>query len=352
MDYRRDDMRVLDKAYALFDDANSMSSDRFRKKLVRTLADEEFLMSIFKPTAGEGYGKAELGAKITQVYDAACKRSTVSAIAEALSDYGYGDMGRASAVFLVTIVNLGMATIDTKATDLGRAYDHDEIGESEYNRNLKKLEAYKDDLSEILSMARRIVKPKAKSLARKTGLPKEICISALFTVPGSNYVDTYKNGFYLKTLLGNLYGFVNYNYADFDVDFDEIDWEEFFRTLFGRERIADISSLILLEGVGRINSYENEREVRACWDAITHFALKSLNKAPESIRDQMIELYLKRLNKMLADRNIDLRVDLRMIDEFRFENLVNTVAKYKAKIDDIMSKYKTLANARPESAPV
>ena len=245
-----------------------------------------------------------------------------------------------------------MATIDTKATDLGRAYDHDEIGESEYNRNLKKLEAYKDDLSEILSMARRIVKPKAKSLARKTGLPKEICISALFTVPGSNYVDTYKNGFYLKTLLGNLYGFVNYNYADFDVDFDEIDWEEFFRTLFGRERIADISSLILLEGVGRINSYENEREVRACWDAITHFALKSLNKAPESIRDQMIELYLKRLNKMLADRNIDLRVDLRMIDEFRFENLVNTVAKYKAKIDDIMSKYKTLANARPESAPV
>ena len=48
MDYRRDDMRVLDKAYALFDDANSMSSDRFRKKLVRTLADEEFLMAIFK----------------------------------------------------------------------------------------------------------------------------------------------------------------------------------------------------------------------------------------------------------------------------------------------------------------
>jgi hypothetical protein len=65
----------------------------------------------------------------------------------------------------------------------------------------------------------------------------------------------------------------------------------------------------------------------------------------------MIELYLKRLNKMLADHNIDLRVDLRMIDNFRFENLANTVKKYKGKIDSIMEKAKTLSNARPETSP-
>lgn len=348
----RNDMKMLSRAYELMDSANDMSSDRFRRKLIRLISDEDFLMAIFKPSAGENYTKAELSAKLNQVYDVACKRSTISAIAEAMSDYGYGDMGRASATFLVTLVNLGMATIDTKAQDLGRAQDHDEISDREYNRNMEKLESYQEDLQVILKMSKKIVKGKAKSLANKTGLPKDVCTSALFTVPGSDYIDQYKIGFYLKTILGNLYGFVNYNSDAFIVDFDEIHWDTFFGAIFGKDRIPDVASLILLEGVSSIDKYENKRDVRACWDALTHFALKALNRAPESIRDQMLELYLKRLNKMLADHNIDLRVDLRMIDEFSFENLANTVMKYKNKIDGIMARAKTLANARPETSPV
>ena len=75
-------------------------------------------------------------------------------------------------------------------------------------------------------------------------------------------------------------------------------------------------------------------------NALTRFALKALNQAPASIRDQMIELYLKRLNKMLKDHHIDLRVDLRTIDSFRFENLWETVKKYKSKFDDILGAVK------------
>jgi hypothetical protein len=348
----RNDMKTLSKACNLLDGGNGWSGDRYRKKLVETIADEDFLAAVFKPVAGEGYTKADISAKLTQLYDSATKRSSIRFIAEAIDDYGYGNMNRASAAFLATLVNLGMATIDTKAMDLGRARDHDEISSREFDRNMEKLNEYQENLQQLLKYAKRIIKGKAKSLASKTGLPKDVCSSALFTVPGYEYVDQYKLGFYLKTVLGNLYGFVNYNPEEFEYEFEDVDWKTFFGVVFGKERIPDIASLILLEGVESINKYKNQRDVRACWDALTTFALKSLNQAPESIRDQMLELYLKRLNKMLADHNIDLRIDLRMVDDFRFENLANTVSKYKAKIDAVMGKARTLANARPETSPV
>lgn len=348
------DRQVLERAVSMFDSANSMSSDRFRRKLAALIGEESFLKAIFKPTPSADATKEDLRAIITQVYDAASKRSTVATIAEAISDYGYGSMTRSSAVFLVSLVNLGMATIDTKASDAGRARDHGEISEREFQRIISKLDNYQDDLNTILKFARRIVKGKARELSSRTGLPKEICVSALFTVPSKVYLDPYKVGFYLQALLGNLYGYVNYtaNEAWTYRGFDSIAWDAFFATVFGRDRIPDVASLILLEGVNRIDGYENREVVKECWDAITQFALKALNKAPASIRDQMIELYLKRINKMLADHSIDLRVDLRMIDEFRFENLTATINKYRKKIDEILGSASSLANASPESAPI
>jgi hypothetical protein len=348
------DLQTLCRAYELLDSSNEYSAGRFRKKLINMLEDEDFLRAIFKPQADpqRGVTKDALSAKITQVCDVATKRSTVHALADALEEHGYRLNGqRTPAVFLVTIVNLGMATIDSKATDLGRAKDHEEISDESFNKEMRKLESYQEDLRTILKEARGMVKGPAKKLAGITGVPKELCISALFTVPSAQYLDSYKVGFYLKSLLGNIYGFVDLNADAFELDFDEVDWPHFFKAVFGKERVPDVASLILLEGAERIDKCENKRDVRECWDALTHFALKSLNKAPESVRDQMIELYLKRLNKMLADHNIDLRVDLRMIDNFRFENLANTVKKYKGKIDSIMEKAKTLSNARPETSP-
>ena len=336
----RDDLRILGRAYEIFDSANEMSSDRLRRKLLNLLSDDEFLMAVFKPTVTGDETKEALNVKIQQVFDAASKRSVVSAIADAISDHGYFDLSRASATFLVTLVNLGMATIDTKASDLGREKDHNEISDRDYSKGMAKLNRYQEDLQTILSYAKKIVKPKAKVLSSRSGLPRAVCSMALFSVPGAEYIDTYKTGFYLKTVLGNLYGMVNLTPSEFDTDFDEVDWKNFFGTIFGKDRLPDIASLILLEGASDVEKYENLADVKDCWNALTRFALKALNQAPASIRDQMIELYLKRLNKMLKDHHIDLRVDLRTIDSFRFENLWETVKKYKSKFDDILGAVK------------
>lgn len=329
-----DTMRMLEKAYDLFDEANQMSSGQLRKKLLRTITNEDFLMALFRPSSTNA-SKEELNAAITRIYDAASKRSTIASIAEAISDYGFGDMGRASATFLVTLVNLGMANIDEKASDLGRAKDHNEIGDGEYNRQMAKLDRYQEDLQELLKFAKRVVRNQARALSDETGIPRSLCISALFTVPGPEYIDAYKTGFYLKTVLGNVYGYVNANPNE--TDYEDVDWRTFFKKVFGKDRIPDVASLVLLEGVNKIERYENYHEVRACWDSLTNFALKALNQAPASIRDQMLEIYIKRVNKMLKNHNIDLRVDLRMIDDFRFDKLAETVKRYKSKLDSIMS---------------
>lgn len=348
----RNDVRTLNRAYSLFESASEMGSGSFRRKLIQTITDRDFIAALFRPNIDKSYGKEEAAAKITQVYDVASRRKTIHAIAEALNDYGYGGMTRTTAVFLVTLVNLGMATIDAKASDLGRQKDHGEINGHEFDRQMERLDNYQDDLHDILRIAKKIVKSKARDLAEQTGLPRELCASALFTVPGPEFLDQYKIGFYLKTLLGNLYGFVDMDPDAFGTDFDEVNWKYFFSVVFGKTRLPDVASLILLEGAESIDRYKNRHDVKECWDSLTTFALKVLDRAPESIRDQMIELYLKRLNKMLADHAIDLRIDLRDIDEFRFENLVETVDKYRSKIDKIMDVFRgsSRSNNRPTVA--
>ena len=134
----RDDLAMLKRAYDIFDEAGRVGTRRIGKKIARLLSDPDFFTAIFKPDT-KGSSKEELNAQIGRVFDAASKRGAIESIVDAISDYGYWDMGRGTACFLATLVNLGMATIDAKATDLGRAKDHNEIGGSDYERSMRKL---------------------------------------------------------------------------------------------------------------------------------------------------------------------------------------------------------------------
>lgn len=346
----RDELHVLSEAADLFASCKQMRTDKFNRRLIALINSEEFLRAMFRPNMKDGK-KDEITAKITQVYDAAGKPSVIEAITEAVADYGYRDFSRATTAFLTSIVNLGVSTIDAKASDLGRAMDHDEIDQREYDRQMRKLDRFQEELGELLKYIKRCVKSDSRALARATGLPKKICQNALYTVPEYRYLDQYKVGYYLTTLLGNIYGYVDLNPDEVE-DFEDIDWEKFFRVVFGKDRVCDVASLVLLEGVDRIAGYENQHIVHECWDSLTSFALKALNKAPESLREQMMELYLKRINRMLANNGIDLRIDLTTIDSLRFSNLAKTVSKYLDKFDAIMKKASAVSKAKPMSSPV
>lgn len=342
-----DDLRVLSQAYHLLDRSGADMGDRFKKKLLATIADDGFLHAMFKPTLNKD--KEEIQAYIGKVWDLLSKKSTVNALVEGIEDYGiYAAMRRETAVLLTTIINLSMSTIDTSAGDLGRAHDHGEISDREYDRSMDRLNRYQNNIKVLLKYTRKIVKAKSKNLAANCGLPKDICAMALMTAPGPNFTDNYRLGFYLKSIMSNMYGYINANPEEFQYSFDDVDWKLFFGTIFGKQRLPDIASLLLLDGVESIDRFKNAyHEVRSCWSAVNNFALSTLNNSSETIRDQMMELYLKRVKKLLANHNINLTIDLRSIDDLRFDRLAETVSKYRSKIDDILGACKNIINDKP-----
>lgn len=343
------DFQTLTKAKKLIE--NCVSYGSANRRIAEMISSEDFLHAVFNPKSDKMGTMEDISACVTAIYDMASKRKGIRVFVDTIDRYGYRNMNRASATFLVNLVNLGMASIDAAASDLGRELDHGEIGQSDFNAQMRKLNSYQEDLRQLLKYARHIVKPKAKVMAAKTGAPKNLCYSALFTVPGPEYIDSFKVAFYTKAITSNIYGMVNSNPDAFEEDYDDIAWSIFFRVVFGKDRLPDVASMILLEGASDIDRFDNVRDVKACWNAITNFALRTLNQAPESIRDHMIDVYCSRLNKMLADHNLDFRIDLRLIDEFDFKALADTVKKYKSKLDDIMAKAR-MATAAPESSPV
>lgn len=341
-----DDLRTLNQAYHLLDRSGADMGDRFRKKLLQTITTDEFLMAMFKPSLVKD--KAEIQTRIGQIWDLLSKKSVVNALAEGIDDYGVYSMRRETAVLLTTVVNLSMSSIDSSATELGRAHDHGEISDREYDRSMERLNNYQTNIKRLVKYARRVVKRSAKNLAAETGLPKDVCAMGLMTAPGPHFVDSYRLGFYLKSIMSNLYGYINANPEDFQYSFDDINWKRFFGDIFGKQRLPDIASLLLLDGVESIDRFTNAyHEVRACWSSVNEFALKTLNNCSETVRDQMLELYLKRVKKLLANHNINLTIDLRAIDDLRFDKLADTVKKYRSKIDDILGAVKAIANDKP-----
>ena len=69
-------------------------------------------------------------------------------------------------------------------------------------------------------------------------------------------------------------------------------------------------------------------------------ALEELVGADLNSRNQMVELYIKRLAKMVKNGTYDVRIDLLSLSEKRFPNLTKTIKEYKTQIEDIIDSDK------------
>ena len=137
-------------------------------------------------------------------------------------------------------------------------------------------------------------------------------------------------------------------YKELDVDectedISDIDWKYFFKEIYGRENLLDVATFILLEGAHRTKDFKTKR-IRSIWDSLTAFALDALEGADAPARNQIIELYLKRIEKMFANGSFDLRVDLRNLPENDFPKLTAAVGKYADRFNRAFA-VKTTENA-------
>lgn len=307
-------------------------SEKKRFKFLRNLFyDDTFIEWLFQPKQ-----VPNLNEMASALYVEFTRPKVIKAITEMVKDEGYSKFNRSHATFLYTLSNIAIQANNERAEETEKQRKAGELSNKEAQRLNEKIEKYNEYIADLLKVVRKIIKKDAVELAKESHLPKYICITAMHSVPEPQYIDRFKIGYYLNNLLNTVYSEIE-QMGDFS---EHVRWRTFFKEIFGKDNVVEVATFVLLEGVHRIDKYRNSEDVKNAWDSLTSFALQELNEAPEAIRSQMIELYIKRIDKMFANKAFDLRVNLLSINDKLFPKLVETVEKYTDKIESILSRGK------------
>lgn len=307
-----------------------LSKKKQKKFIKNMLRDEDFMEWLFNPP-----NNANIAEYVEEMYTVLSSYEAINAFNAMFEDTGYGGFNRTHATFIYSIINIAIQNSDERLKELERQKKEGELSKKEAKEIANLSDNFNDKIAELLKYAKKIVKVKAKELSIDSRMPRNICVLGYLTTPDPKYINRFKVGYYLNNLLNIIYAEVQKEGA-----FHDVKWKRFFSGIFGKDNVVEVCTFILLEGVHRINNYKDSKSVKECWDSLTTFALKELNDAPDSVRSQMVELYIKRIDKMFANRAVDLRVNLLSIDNDIFPKLADTVSRYVDKIAAIFDRYK------------
>ena len=316
-----------DDTLEVLQDFKKINPKKRRKVIESLFFDDTFIEWLFQPKK-----VPNLNELVSAMYEEFTKPVCMQAMIDCVKSEGYHEFTRSHATFMFSVANIAIQANNELLEETTRQRKNGDISTSEAKRVANRVDDINETIAKLLKVSRKIIKRDASILARESRLPKYICMTALTSVPEPQYVDRYKIGFYLNNLFNTIYSEVEQN-GEFS---SRVKWHVFFKEIFGKDNVVEAATFVLLEGVHRIDKYRNSDDVKACWDSLTGFALKELNDAPVTLRNQMIELYIKRISKMFTNKSYDLRVNLLDISEDLFPKLVDTVSKYSDKIMDIL----------------
>lgn len=318
-----------DKTLEILKNFKKLSTKKQKKVIKSLFYDDTFIEWLFQPKK-----VPNLNEMVSALYEQFTKPMVMEAMVDAVKEEGYHEFTRSHATFMFSVANIAIQGNNEMLEEIKQKKKDDEISSREARRLQDEIEDSVEIIDALLKVAKKIIKRDAVKLARESHLPKYICMTALHSIPEPQYIDKYKVGFYLNNLFNSIYSEVEMN-GEFE---HGVKWRIFFKEIFGKDNVVEAATFVLLEGVHRIDKYRNSDDVKECWDSLTAFALKELNDSPEQLRQQMIELYIKRIDKMFANKSFDLRVDLTNISSKAFPYLVETIKKYGQKIKSILQK--------------
>ena len=243
------------------------------------------------------------------------------------------DHNACSIAFLV--VEQAIETSNNASREISESYKNGELASKEAKNYKAKSEQYNEYIANFMDALKDKARPEVKEICKKTNLPKGLVFTTYFMIPGRKYIPKHKIGMYVNQLLQEIYKWTGNSGIE---DIHSIKWGSYFGNFFGSEMTSSAAISILLEGVRRIDAYrdtEHFDDVRAVWDSLTNFAMTELDKAPEAVRRQMIEIYVKRIDRIFRNGNGPrLRVDMLNIPN-SFQNLAETVSHYTDRISRI-----------------
>lgn len=324
--------KVIDKLERFAD----LSKEKQLKLLHKILTDEECLAWQFDPGRNHQPYTTEM---VSKFYRLLAYPMPLRAFSKLLDKYGKHDFTRSSVAVLNAVLSFAMKA----ANEMTESYK-DALDESGNNAETKEMRAkiskYSERMDGLKEVIQKLVKPYLKSMADDTGLSKDMVFRVLMSAPESKYITKQRIAPTTVNLLGELYseasmtGFPNRGAG--------VKWRPLFKEIFGVENIPSVAISILLEGRHHVDQYRNSENltaVRDCWDSLTNYALNELERCPDEVRKQMLELYIKKAENLIGRRNgrpIDLRVNLTRLPR-EFSNIARTVELYRKNFDSIFS---------------
>ena len=302
---------------------SDMNPRKAKRVLGDLMTDEEFLKWVFVPPENQPTTVDQFNELQSYLIAARNIRTLIDAIAEL--DY---DVDRAVATLLNNLCGVAIGAVQEQSEILSKEKKSGTISNKELAKMEDKLERYQEDIEDLAKVAKKIVKRQVKVLSEDCGLDKVYCRLGYWYVPGPKYIAKNRVGRFLKPLLGAIYDEAALD--GFPENRRTVRWRSFFKAIFGKDNIYSVATFILLEGVGRIDKYRSSDgldAVRDCWDSLTDYALSELNEAPDEIRNQMVELYVKRVDRQFRNHRTDLRVDITKLGN-AFSKLQKTVDQY------------------------
>lgn len=314
-----------------------LASDKTGKQKTTEILEDmiyskDFAEFLFKPK-----GIPNLTEVVSQFYAAMSRPQVIKCLVNFITSEGYDEFNRTQATFFYSVASMALESNNERAEENSKKKKSGQISNKEFNETNDKIEEYNKYVKKLFKCAKKIVKKSAYNLSEDSRIPEKLCRTACYMVPETEDVDRYKIGRFLDSLLTEFYDQIDKN--NYRIP-DNANWKAFFKKLFGKDNLAEVATFLLLEGHNRRDAYDTNSAVIECWDSLTEFALEQMNAAPEQIRDQMLELYLKRISRMFSNGTYELRVDLLSLpkSDSKFPQLASSINKYADKLKAILEK--------------
>lgn len=324
-----------DKIVKRLEKFDELPEKKQKKTLHRVFCDEAFREWFY----GVGENKDSQPSNNTMIqklFNLLARPVVVKTMIDFIKSTDIETFDRTSCTIAFLVVDNGIEALNKANGDVTEESKNGSLSSKELRSYKEKSERYTGYMGDLLDAIKEKASRDVKEICKKCNLPKTLVYTTYFIVPGRKYVPKYKVSGYMNQILREVYKYTGANGME---NIEMIRWGGLFGPFFGSDMTTSAAVSILLEGVKRVEPYQNAEyftDVKSVWNSLTNFALSELDNAPENVRRQMVELYIKKIDRLYRNGNGPrLRINLLQVPS-EFNNLVNTVSRYSEKIGSII----------------
>ena len=271
-----------------------------------------------------------------KLFERLSTHTMILAFNKAVKHEGVKEFDRNVSALLFSIASYAVKSKNEKLAESKTSKQRGLLSEKRYQTIEEMSLEYQNSIDKLKKTAYKIIKDDAKELSEDCGVPANICAWALMGSPDIEFITRFSLNFYFSNTLAMIYEQI-YS-GGYLTNITPKMWKKFFEGVYGEDKVVECATLIALEGMSRYERYKDSEDVKKVWDSLTEFALNCLENAPERIREQMMDIYVKKIEKMFKNNSFELRVDMRNLSKIDYPKLVETTAKYAQTITDIINK--------------